>query len=340
MFKFMHPYMLLGIFIPLIVMLFKKSEASVFGAALKIPYYHGLKKEVLTSQIKPWQNTKLILPFIIWVLLVICLSRPVLLGDLEPLEREGHNIMLALDISASMSWADMTIKDRPVSRIAVVKKAARDFVKARKLDKIGLVLFGTRAYLMTPLTFDHQNVLARINDATVGLAGNATSIGDALGLSVKRLKDTAQQGRVIILLTDGANTAGVLSPLKSAELARDNNIKVYTIGLGSTGHSQSIGGLLLTGNNDLDESTLMEIAKITNGKYFRATDPKSLQDIYTMINELETQKEESEIAQRFTDLYPWFLALAILLYFYLLLKLVNFKRAFLKLSVTKKPLEG
>ena len=208
-----------------------------------------------------------------------------------------------------MSW-----HGQPATRLAVVKRAAAQFVQDRVGDKIGLILFGSQAYLQTPLTYDRHNVLMRIEDATVGLAGKTTSIGDALGLAVKRLQSVPSEGRIIILLTDGANNSGVLAPLKAAELARDDGIKVYTIGLGS---NAAMGGLFLNMNmaSDLDEDTLKAVSKITGGRYFRATDGASLQNIYQSINRMEKVSQEKATVRPEHDYYPWLLSLALLLLF-------------------------
>ena len=176
-------------------------------------------------------------------------------------------------------------------------------------------MFGSRAYLQTPLTYDRQNVLLRIEDATAGLAGKTTSIGDALGLAVKRLQQVPAKGRLIVLLTDGVNNSGVLPPLKSAELARADGIKVYTIGLGSSVDPQTLNGLFLSmnGASDLDEDTLKEVAEMTGGQYFRATDLNSLSRIYQEINRLETVSQQQATVRPQKEYYPYPLAGALLL---------------------------
>ena len=224
--------------------------------------------------------------------------------------------MLALDLSGSMELTDMMLHGRPVSRLMVVKEAAKQFVEDRKGDHIGLILFGTQAYLQTPLTYDRHSVLARIEDASVGLAGKTTSIGDAVGLAVKRLESVPKQGRVIILLTDGANNSGILTPLKAAEIAKDEGIKIYTIGLGAESDPNAItpdNFLTMNASADLDEDTLKEMAKMTDGQYFRATDPDSLKAIYKKINELERTKQEQASVRPQKEYYPWLLALVLLL---------------------------
>nr|WP_238551266.1 VWA domain-containing protein [Legionella oakridgensis] len=264
--------------------------------------------------------------FIIWFLLLLALAGPRWVGEPRPLAREGYNIMLALDLSGSMELPDMMLHGRPVSRLTVVKRAAEQFVQERMGDKIGLILFGSRAYLQTPLTYDRQNILMRLEDATVGLAGKTTSIGDALGLAVKRLQNVPAQGRIIILLTDGANNSGVLAPMKAAELARADGIKIYTIGLGSQADPRALPSVFLNMNAsaDLDEETLQEVAKVTGGRYFRATDLQSLQRIYEVINQLEKVSQEQATVRPQHDYYPWPLALAFFLFLYWLAVEGNF----------------
>ncbi|AHE68326.1 Mg-chelatase, subunit ChlD [Legionella oakridgensis ATCC 33761 = DSM 21215] len=259
-------------------------------------------------------------------MLLLALAGPRWVGEPRPLAREGYNIMLALDLSGSMELPDMMLHGRPVSRLTVVKRAAEQFVQERMGDKIGLILFGSRAYLQTPLTYDRQNILMRLEDATVGLAGKTTSIGDALGLAVKRLQNVPAQGRIIILLTDGANNSGVLAPMKAAELARADGIKIYTIGLGSQADPRALPSVFLNMNAsaDLDEETLQEVAKVTGGRYFRATDLQSLQRIYEVINQLEKVSQEQATVRPQHDYYPWPLALAFFLFLYWLAVEGNF----------------
>lgn len=231
--------------------------------------------------------------------------------------------MMVLDLSGSMALDDMTINNQPASRLTIVKHAAEAFVKARVHDQIGLILFGSQAYLQTPLTYDHTNVLERIDDATVGLAGKTTSIGDALGLAVKRLSDFPIKSRVIILLTDGANNSGLINPMKATELAQAEQIRIYTIGLGSDDDPFADDQLAA----DLDEKTLKDIAQRTGGRYFRATDLDSLQSIYQKIDQLETSQHDEATIRPQKDYYPWCLAAAFCLFFtWLTLPLLPSKR--------------
>ena len=322
MFELALPWVLMLLPLPVLIWYLLPRAPLQLPAALKIPFFNAMQGIVEHEKQNIVKHTRQLLILIIWALLVWALAGPRWVGEPQPLARKGYNIMLALDISGSMKQPDMVLHGRRVSRLVVVKQAAIQFVKDRIGDKIGLILFGNQAYLQTPLTYDRQNVLNRIEDATVGLAGvTNTSIGDALGLAVKRLQNVPAQGRVIILLTDGANNYGVLAPLKAAELAQADDIKVYTIGLGAEVDPQSIDSLFLNMNTtaDLDEGTLKEIANMTGGRYFRATDMQSLQTVYQTINQLEMVPQEEQTVRPQHDYYPWPLALALILFVFWLL---------------------
>lgn len=312
------PWLLSLLILPPLIWFLLPAKKVTASSALTIPFYGALKSLIEQEKLTAIRSNRIGLLFMIWSLVVLAAAGPHWVGDPIPLAREGRNIMLALDLSGSMELNDMMLHGQPVSRLAVVKKAAEDFVKERVGDRIGLILFGTQAYLQTPLTFDKHSVLLRIKDATVGLAGKTTSIGDALGLAVKRLQDVPPAGRVIILLTDGANNSGILPPLKAAELAKDEKIKVYTIGLGADAAMQAQQASFLGFNPsaDLDEKTLDEIATLTGGRYFRATDTQTLEAIYKTINQLETSTQEHAQVRPQKEYYPWPLALALFLFFY------------------------
>jgi Ca-activated chloride channel family protein len=315
MFELANPWALVALIIPVLVWFLVPKAPTFFSAALKVPFFQSMLALVENPKNALASQAVLLIPGLVWILLVLALAGPRWIGEPRPLVREGYNIMMALDLSASMEITDMIFKGQAVSRLGVVKGAAKQFVKERTGDKIGLILFGSRAYLQTPLTFDRNNVLQRLDDASAGLAGKTTSIGDALGLAVKRLMDVPKQGRIIILLTDGANNSGVLAPLKAAELAKDEGIKVYTIGLGSDASKGSLGDFFaMNVSADLDEDTLEEIAKRTGGRYFRATDTQSLHSIYKTIHELETVKQEQASIRPQKEYYPWCVGLALLIW--------------------------
>ncbi|WP_367606843.1 VWA domain-containing protein [Legionella sp. W05-934-2] len=309
-----YPWVLWFIPLPWLLRWLLPQARQAFGPSLKVPFYQDLQHALHGKHVTIGQNNSFWWWAIIWLLLVIAASTPRWVGEPRPLQREGRNIMMALDLSGSMEVDDMLLHGRPVSRLAVVKRAAEQFVKARAGDRIGLILFGSKAYLQTPLTYDRLTVLDRIQDATVGLAGKTTAIGDALGLSVKRLQDVPAKGRIIILLTDGVNNAGLLDPLPAAELAKKDGIKVYTIGLGSKTTHYGMDPFIQMGPvADLDEKTLRQIAQMTGGQYFRATDPQSLNQVYDTINQIEAIQQNQATVRPQIDYYPWFAAAAWLL---------------------------
>ena len=258
------------------------------------------------------QRRLLILLLIIaWLSLVTAIARPVNIGDPVALPTTGRDILLAVDISGSMEREDMIINGRQVNRLYAVKSVVSEFVNTREGDRLGLILFGERAYLQTPLTFDTKTLQDLLIEAQIGFAGNGTAIGDAIGLSVKKLKERPDSNRVLILLTDGSNTAGVLSPSEASDIAKKAKVKIYTIGIGDGRQRNQVlfGQTLVNQNNDLDERTLTAIADLTGGKYFRARDPRELRSIYDQLNKLEPIDQDEELLRPFTSLFHWPLAL-------------------------------
>ena len=258
------------------------------------------------------QRRLLILLLIIaWLSLVTAIARPVNIGDPVALPTTGRDILLAVDITGSMEREDMIINGRQVNRLYAVKSVVSEFVNTREGDRLGLILFGERAYLQTPLTFDTKTLQDLLIEAQIGFAGNGTAIGDAIGLSVKKLKERPDSNRVLILLTDGSNTAGVLSPSEASDIAKKAKVKIYTIGIGDGRQRNQVlfGQTLVNQNNDLDERTLTAIADLTGGKYFRARDPRELRSIYDQLNKLEPIDQDEELLRPITSLFHWPLAL-------------------------------
>jgi len=226
-------------------------------------------------------------------------------------------MLLALDVSGSMNIGDMSINGEQVTRFQAMQAIVGDFITRRTGDRVGLILFGSNAYLLTPLTFDVKTVRTQLDEATVGLAGRETAIGDALGLAVKRLRERPAAQRVVVLLTDGVNTAGEIEPRKAAELARQEKVKVYTIGLGSERMrvDDFFGSRTVNPSADLDAALLTEIAEKTGGHFFRARDTTELAGIYREIDRFEPAADQNERFRPVGELFhiPLGLALALVL---------------------------
>jgi Ca-activated chloride channel family protein len=218
--------------------------------------------------------------------------------------------MLAVDLSGSMDQRDFVLANRRVDRLTATKAVAADFISRREGDRIGLILFGERAYLQVPFTLDRDTVTVLLMEAEIGLAGEKTAIGDAITLAVKRIHDQEADAseQVLILLTDGANTAGAVNPMKAAELAQQVGLRIYTIGIGADRMEVSslIGGRRsVNPSADLDEDTLTSIATMTGGRYFRAKDTAELQDIYKLVDELEPVDEPEAGFRPVKSYFAW-----------------------------------
>ncbi len=259
-----------------------------------------------------------------WLLLLLAVSRPQWIGEPVALPIEGRDLMLAIDISGSMEQKDMQINGQAVDRLTAVKKVAGEFMDRRVGDRIGLILFGENAYLQAPLTFDRETVKTLLYEAAIGLAGKSTAIGDSIGLAVKKARETQESNRILIVLTDGQNTAGAIEPLKAAELARAEDLKIYTIGVGADEmvvNSFFGGQRRINPSSDLDEASLRRIAAITEGKYFRARDTHELEEIYAILDELEPLAEEEQFYRPTKELYFWpLLGVLVALLFTLLMR--------------------
>jgi Ca-activated chloride channel family protein len=285
-------------------------------AALKVPFLDdfGVGETRVVSAVKPWA---LWLASLAWLCLVLAVARPQWLG--EPLEQavSGRDLMLAVDVSGSMQEKDFVIKGQQVDRLTALKQVAGEFIQRRTGDRLGLVLFGTQAYLHVPLTFDRNTLQTLLNEAFIGITEDEpqTSIGDAIGLSIKRLQDQKTDSKVLILLTDGANTAGELSPLKAAELAASAQLKIYTIGIGADEMlvRSLFGTRRVNPSADLDEKTLTAIAETTGGRYFRARSSEELAQIYALLDQLEPVEKDKQFFRPRSELFHWPLAIALLI---------------------------
>lgn len=299
--------------LPLIVNMLAPPTRGERDAALRMPFVEdfdgvgGARSEGFSS----WWV--LMLAALAWLFLVTAAARPQWIGEPLELPASGRDLMLAVDLSGSMRAADFDLNGKEVDRLTATKAVAGKFIERREGDRLGLILFGENAYLQTPLTFDRETVRTLLNESVIGLAGRKTAIGDAIGLAVKRLRDNAGEARVLILLTDGANTAGEIEPVRAASLAAAVGLKIYTIGVGADEMivPSLFGQRRVNPSQDLDEDTLREIAAETGGRYFRARNTSELEEIYRLLDELEPVEVEALSFRPTVSLFHWPLAFAV-----------------------------
>ncbi len=262
------------------------------------------------------QKARIPLLFILlWALLILASMRPIWYLNPTPFEVSGKELMLAVDLSGSMRKEDMYLGGDDVNRLVAVKSVVSQFIEQRKGDRIGLIVFGTQAFLQSPLTYDLHTVKTLLNETEIGMAGNNTAIGDAIGLTLKHLektKKTQQTQAVLILLTDGSNTAGRVDPIKAAEKAKQLGLKIYTVGVGRVQDRSGLD-IFLAGKSEMDIESLKRISKITNGQFFQANDTQQLSKIYQYINQLESSNHEVNNYRNRSELYVWPLGAAFIL---------------------------
>ena len=316
MMHFAWPWVWLVLPLPWLLGRLLPRAAAATPAALRVPFFARLQQlapqhqqTVSAPRLRRW------LSYLVWLLLVCAAARPQWLGPPVEIPLSGRDLMLAVDLSGSMKTPDMTLDGSQVDRLTMIKSVAGKFIAQRTGDRIGLILFGTHAYLQTPLTYDRTTVRTMLNEAAIGMAGKATAIGDAIGLAVKRLRHYPNQSRVLILLTDGANDAGEVSPLQAAKLAAEEHIRIYTIGVGAD--RMLVSGFFgnqvaVNPSQDLDADALKAIAKKTGGRFFRAKNTRELREIYHELDKLEPTVTNKASFRPFTELYAWPLGLALL----------------------------
>ena len=314
MYEFVWWWLFLLLPLPLLARWLLKPAVQAEGVALKVPFLDDFQqgnKLLGSSQ----GMLGLLLASVAWVMLLAAAARPVWVGDTVAMPVSGRDLMLAVDLSGSMQEQDFILNGQVVDRLVATKAVAGEFVSKRGGDRIGMVLFGDRAYLQVPLTFDRQTVLQLLNESQIGLAGERTAIGDVIGLALKRLQDSPQKNRVLILMTDGANTAGSVSPLEAADMAATAGLKIYTVGIGSESDQMrsNFGFQLMNPTADLDEKTLKSIAERTGGAYFRARDTEEFQKIYAELDRLEPAEKEAQQWRPQQELFRWPLLAALVL---------------------------
>jgi len=314
MIEFEWPWLLLVLPLPWLLRRFVPPAAAAREAALRVPFLEDFDGSGGSGS-GSYRRWPLWLAVLAWCLLVFAAMRPQWVGDVMEIPVTGRDLMLAVDLSGSMQEEDFVIRGRRVDRLTATKWVAGDFIDRRVGDRIGLILFGERAYLQAPLTFDRETVKTLLDEAVIGLAGKATAIGDAIGLAVKRLRERDEANRVLVLLTDGANTTGQVDPKEAARLAAGEGLKIYTIGVGADEVlvRDLFGMRKVNPSAELDEDTLKAIAEITGGRYFRARNTDELEQIYQLLDKLEPVTEDARSFRPRKALFYWPLAGALLI---------------------------
>ncbi|MGS2721340.1 vWA domain-containing protein [Paraglaciecola aestuariivivens] len=314
MFEFAWIWVLYLLPLPLLVLLLPSKKLGQ-EAALRVPSLtQGIEHNVGKKVSK---KLPLFLASLAWIALIVAAARPQWLGEPVSIPAEGRDLMIAVDLSGSMKIDDMQLNGRQVDRLKMIKFVLSDFIKRRVGDRLGLILFADTAYLQAPLTYDRETVEQLLNESLIGLVGEQTAIGDAIGLAIKRFEARKESNKVLILLTDGQNTAGNITPEQANELAINNGVTIYTIGVGADKMlvQSFFGSRQVNPSQDLDEDMLTKIATSTGGRYFRARDAESLQQIYATLDELEPIARETRQMRPLQALYYYPLALALLITF-------------------------
>jgi len=330
MLEWAWPWLLVALPLPWLVARLLQPAHTQASAALHLPYaLEGLDAATGANPVPRWRRALAILA---WCALIVAAARPQWVGEAEALPRSGRDLLLAVDASGSMSIQDMAIGGRAVNRYAAVKAIAGDFIRRRVGDRIGLVVFGSQAYLLTPLTFDRDTVFKQLDESAIGLPGKETAIGDAVGLSIKRLRERPLDRRVLILLTDGVNDAGELDPRKAIDLAVSEQVKIYTIGIGADSMRVDgfFGSQVVNPSADIDEKMLTTMADKTGGRFFRARNTAELAQIYGEIDRLEPSADAQQQFRPVDEIFYWPLSAAALLALFATLLALPVPRALMK----------
>lgn len=324
MLDFGYPWLGLLAIAPLLI---RKKRHSHSGSALTLPPLAKFASKQANNSAQ-WFSVSSILMLFIWLALVVAAMQPRWSGEPITIPQQGRDLMLALDLSGSMEIADMAVQGQTINRLDAVKYVVSDFIKQRQGDRIGLILFADAAYQQTPLTFDLITVQKMLDDSVLRLVGTRTAIGEAIGLAVKRLNTYDSSNKVLILLSDGANTAGNIQPLEALQLAKAAGVKIHTVGVGADQMIQQsvFGRRVVNPSQDLDEALLTKIAEETGGRYFRARDLAELQKIYQLLDQLEPIERDSLTYRPQRSLVHWPLAIAVLLSFLLAIRSIDWRR--------------
>lgn len=310
---FAWPWLLLALPLPWLVRLLPPLRQA--GPALRVPWGERLAEVAGPAGRRAGGRGRPWLAWAGWVVLCMAAARPMAWGEAVQPPHSARELMLAVDLSASMGERDMVIGDQVVDRLSAAKAVIADFLERRTGDRVGLLVFGRDAHVLAPATADLATVREQLLATEVALAGRETAIGDAIGLGIKRLRAQDDGDRVLVLLTDGVNTAGALDPMRAAEIARDEGIRIHTIAFGGEGEALSVFGFRLpSGGSEIDEAALAQIATMTGGRSFRARDTAGLAGIYAEIDRIEPVEAPGEAVRPRLERYPGPLALALALF--------------------------
>ncbi|MCO4785326.1 vWA domain-containing protein [Marinomonas atlantica] len=288
------------------------------GKNASATHIHWRHSQFLTKAPQHHDRNHRKLPWILltcaWLTMVLALSRPAWLGEATQIPPTGRDLLIALDLSGSMQISDMTLNDRTADRLSAAKEVLSQFIRERRGDRIGIIVFGSKAYLQAPLSYDLKTINQLIQESQIGFAGEQTAIGDAIGLGIKRLQDKPADQKVLILMTDGANTAGRVSPLQAANYAAKQGVTVHTIGIGAEQMTVQgfFGPKIVNPSSDLDEPLLTNIAELTGGQFFRARSTQELRQVYALLDQLEPTPSSDILQRPKTTLFHWLGLLALL----------------------------
>lgn len=276
--------------------------------AIHIHWRHSqLLENTSTNQNNSTNGLPLVLLSLAWLTLILAVSRPSWLGEATHIPPTGRDLLIALDLSGSMQISDMTLAAHPVDRLTAAKEVLSQFIQERRGDRIGIIVFGSKAYLQAPLSYDLKTINQLVQESQIGFAGEQTAIGDAIGLGIKRLQDKPADQKVLILMTDGANTAGRVSPIQAANFAAKQEVTIHTIGIGAEQMTVQgfFGPKIINPSSDLDEPLLTNIAHLTGGQFFRARSTQELRQVYALLDQLEPTPSDDILQRPRTTLFHW-----------------------------------
>jgi Ca-activated chloride channel family protein len=324
--QFLWPYAFVLVPIPLIIARYT-SSLRWQTISIRFPLINRIQV-THESKINNEQNYKRVNPLymLMWILLVSALARPVIVNKNISINQNGYDIVLAVDLSASMQALDYSSRANNINRLDAVKKVVSNhFVSMRTGDRIALVVFAEDAFLYSPLTFNHLAIDKMLKNMQIGMAGDHTAIGDAIAISAKALESSTSKNKIIILLTDGVDNASSIDPIDAANIAKKLDVRIYTIGIGKNGlvPIPLNSGQIIMGQMPLDEATLSKIANLTFGIYSRAKTLNELEKIYENINKLEKSPAVNETLYSYESMHHWPMAIFLLLTIFIVISRAN-----------------